>query len=319
MTLERWPDAYTAVSPAQCNQMLADGSTGLMVGVWGGGYAGKGTGGLYDVMQANAQNSLRNMRQVGGKTAIYSNAGPRWTYSWGTIGPKDWWAETQRAAGAELAHISFAELDFEIADTTGGGLYIQSDDMLEFIADLRTLKVPVIGYSGDWFCGLMHAAGQRYDYSGVLDGYNPADYTHGPVLAPRTWPMHPRIVGVQYSGGSNVHGVNCDLNIIDSSLYTSAQSGGLFMSLTPDQEQAILTNAEWWAWRSPADAPAGSWPRAGESRAEGVMRTLGEWASDAKGEAFPLLRRAAAGDPAIVDLAAVAKAVNDEAAKRLAS
>jgi len=242
VTLERWPDAYTAVSPAQCNQMLADGATGLMVGVWGGGYAGKGNGGLYDTMQANAQNSLRNMRQVGGRTAIYTNAGPRWTYPWGTIGPANWWEETQRAAGAELAKVSFIELDFEISDK--GGLYIQSDDMLAFVAVLRTVAVPVIGYSSPWFTTLMHAAGQRYDYSTVLDGYNRADYADiRPTLecGLGLCPMHPKLVGHQYSGGTDVHGVNCDLNVIDGALYATQPAGG--NDMTPEECKAVVDAA----------------------------------------------------------------------------
>lgn len=252
MTLDRWPDTYQAVAPAQCEQMLADGAAGLMVGVWGGGYAGKGTGGLYDIMQANAETSLRNMRQAGGRTAIYTNAGPRWTYSWGVIGPPQWWEESQRAAGSEMARVSFIELDFEIAD---GGLYIQSDDMIAFVADLRTVGVPVIGYSGDWFCGLMHAGGQRYDYADILDGYNPAVYDQQPTLpASPSWPMHPRTIGKQYNGGSDLFGVNVDLNVIDAALYAPRQptggtqpAGGDDMALSDEDKQYIEDTAKRWA------------------------------------------------------------------------
>jgi hypothetical protein len=211
------PDAYTAVSQAQCEALLADGYAGLMAGAWGG-YAPD----LYNEMQANAQNSLRNMRQAGGLTSIYTNGTVRWVYSWGTIGPKNWWEETQKACGPELAKVSFIELDFEIKEPP---LYIQSEDMLEFIADLRTVGVPLEGYSGPWFTDAMAEAGQRWDYSDVLDGYCHADYQDTrPTLEVGlgSHPMHPRLVGHQYSGGTILHGTNFDLNAFDSAFVKGA-------------------------------------------------------------------------------------------------
>lgn len=219
--------AFSRISPQWCNDRQAEGWRLLIQDVWTGGYANNA--GLRAVAEAN----LRDWRQQGGLTAVYSNAAPGgWMYDFGRTTPRLWVEESERNAGAELQHCVGSVADFEIAD---GNLIIYYSDMVEFIDRLEGWGKPAGTYSGDWFVGLMKL---RYgDASKVQFGkpYWYARYDNVPIVRPSevAHPMGP-VKAKQY-GGSQIAGVTVDENVFDDDFF-GAQGDD---DMTPEQEAKL--------------------------------------------------------------------------------
>ena len=230
-------DTWVAVDQSWCRNRLATGWHGLIQGAGSGGHAKP----LYPVMQAECEKSLRSMRLAGGITGAYFNTNP-W-YS-----PQFTLDDALNAIGLELEHLSFLVIDHELSPepaTRAGALdLVKRTHELIRRTRLAAPGIPIIGYSADWFLGMLRTLlGQSPKYA--LDGYWHARYDGIPDLAvnrPRWAMTSAPLVGKQYQGTTTLGGVVVDLNVFDDQWMAGLTYND---PPIPPKEELTLSSAEY--------------------------------------------------------------------------
>lgn len=182
-----FPQIGQDVSPAWWAQLNADGWELAIIGLWGGVSP-----------NTEAERWLHDARAAGLLTACY--------IAINGDHPGGWHVEQgAELAGAEWEHTLFCAVDVEIDGIT-------LDNIHEGVTALQArLKPPAI-YTGEWFwsghLGNLTAFSNvplwtaQYDGVAILDSAKPyGGWTPA------------RIVGKQYSGTGQLHGVTCDLSV----------------------------------------------------------------------------------------------------------
>ena len=192
-----FPQIGQVVTPDWWAQLKSDGWDLAIIGLWGGVSP-----------NTEAERWLHDARASGLQAAAYVAINGSHTGDWHI-------AQGKALAGTEWRRTLFCGIDVEIEGVT-------LDNIHEAREALQSEAKPSIIYTGEWF------------WAGVLG--NPTAFSNLPLWTAQYdgmatlesarpyggWaPAPARIVGKQYSGTGQLHGVTCDLSVFDDAWLAS--------------------------------------------------------------------------------------------------